>query len=60
MSWWSDGEPFDEWEGCEHCNFNERPSKRTCDGCKSGDYWNAMDWDEIEKGADDERTIITT
>ena len=54
MSWWSDGEPFDEYEGCELCNFNENPSKRTCDGCKSGDYWNAMDWDEIEKGADDE------
>lgn len=46
MSWWSDGERFDEFEGCEKCNFNKRPSKKTCDGCKSGDKWNKVDWDE--------------
>ena len=49
MSWYSDGEPFDEWEGCKRCNFNKHPCKRTCNGCKSGDKWNYADWNEDEE-----------
>ena len=49
MSWWSDGEPFDEWEGCDRCIYDKRPSKYTCDGCKKGDYWNYEEWDEEEE-----------
>ena len=49
MSWWSDGEPFDEYEGCAKCNYNDKPSKRTCKDCTSGDYWNCRDWDEEER-----------
>ena len=54
MSWWSDGEPFafDEWEGCDRCNFNKCPSKYTCDGCKKGDYWNYEEWDGEEEQTD--------
>lgn len=40
MSWYSDGMPFDEYEGCKDCNFNKKPSEETCDGCTSGDRWN--------------------
>ncbi len=54
MSWYSDGEPFDEWEGCERCNFNKHPSKRTCKGCKTGDKWNCADWDNEEQEDTDE------
>ena len=54
MSWWSDGEPFDEWEGCRRCNFSKNPSKKTCKGCKTGDYWNYGVWDEEEEEEDDE------
>ena len=46
MSWWSDGDPFNEHEGCKRCNFNKHPTKETCDGCKTGDKWNYKDWDE--------------
>ena len=49
MSWYSDGAPFDEWEGCERCNFNKCPSAETCEDCKSGDLWNYQDWDEDEE-----------
>ena len=48
MSWYSDGAPFDEWEGCERCNFNKCPSAETCEDCRSGDFWNYQDWDEDE------------
>lgn len=49
MSWWSDGEPFDEYEGCARCNFNDDPSRSRCENCKSGDYWNCIDWDKFER-----------
>lgn len=49
MSWYSDGTPFDEWEGCKHCNYTKHPSAKTCKDCKSGDYWNCADWDEEEE-----------
>lgn len=54
MSWWSDDDPFDEREGCEPCRFNKCPSKRTCEDCKSGDFYNLfVDWDKYEE-CDDE------
>lgn len=46
MSWYSDEEPFDEYEGCKRCNFSKKPSKEKCEGCKSGDYWNYYEWNE--------------
>ena len=49
MSWYSDGEPFDEWEGCKPCCFNKCPSARTCEGCKTGDKWNYADWEDEYK-----------
>ena len=48
MSWWSDGNPFNEHEGCKKCNFNKHPTKETCQDCKTGDKWNYKDWDEEE------------
>jgi len=49
MSWWSDNEPFDEWEGCDRCNYNKRPSAETCKGCTTGDRWNRAEWDDDEE-----------
>ena len=45
---------FDEWEGCDRCNFRKKPSADTCKGCKSGDRWNRVDWDadDVEAVAD--------
>lgn len=40
MSWYSDGERFDEYEGCERCNFRNRRGPDTCGNC----YWNEEDW----------------
>lgn len=49
MSWYSDGEKFDEWEGCDRCNFNKHPSRETCENCKSGDKWNYKEWESEEE-----------
>ena len=37
-----------EWEGCDKCNFRKKPSADTCKGCKSGDRWNRVNWDDEE------------
>ncbi len=42
MSW------SDEWEGCDRCSFRKKPSADTCKGCKSGDRWNRVDWDDAD------------
>ena len=52
MSWYSDGQPFDEYEGCDRCNFNQRPSRETCEGCKSSDKWCYKDWESEEEECD--------
>lgn len=49
MSWYSDGEPFDEWEGCDKCNFRKNPSAETCKNCKTGDVYNRVDWEEEDE-----------
>lgn len=49
MSWWSDKEPFDEWEGCDRCSFRKKPTAKTCKGCTSGDRWNRVNWDDEEE-----------
>lgn len=46
MSWWSDKEPFDEWEGCDRCNFNKKPCAKWCKNCTSGDRWNRANWND--------------
>lgn len=40
MSWYSDGEDghFDEWEGCEHCNFRNGSNIEACISCDSRDF----------------------
>ena len=40
MSWYSDGERFNEYEGCGYCNFKNRRSPYTCGHCE----WNTVDW----------------
>lgn len=54
MSWYSDGEPFDEYEGCARCTHDDDPSRRTCEHCRSGDYWNFYDWDKYEQENEDD------
>lgn len=40
MSWYSDGERFDEYEGCGYCSFKNKKSPYTCANCA----WNDEDW----------------
>lgn len=54
MSWYSDGMPFDEFEGCDRCNFSKCPSKETCDGCTSGDRYNHLYWGPEDDDEEDE------
>ena len=46
---WSDGEPFEDWETCDRCNFRKKPSADTCKNCISGDRWNRVNWDDEEE-----------
>lgn len=49
-NWWSSDDFFDEYEGCDRCNFSKHPSKKTCDGCNTGDRYNYLYWESDEDG----------
>ena len=51
MSWYSDHEPFDEYElkGCDYCNFRKNRIPSICEKCE----FNFIDWEEVLEEEED-------